>query len=86
MLHRTNILGWLIDFYRDAVELTGIPCFLFFCSCLHYHQVVHKYQPINMRNQQKIYRHGNHSIGLAHVHLVWIPNRRKKVLVSPVKI
>ena len=39
-----------------------------------------------MKNQQKIYRHGNHSVGLAHVHLVWIPKRRKKVLVDQVKI
>ncbi len=38
-----------------------------------------------MKNQQKKYRHSNHSVGLAHVHLVWIPKRRKKVLVGEVK-
>ncbi|BAI91453.1 IS200/IS605 family transposase [Limnospira platensis] len=39
-----------------------------------------------MRNKSINYRHGNHSVGLAHVHLVWIPKRRKKVLVSNVKL
>ena len=29
---------------------------------------------------------GDRSVGLAHVHLVWIPKRRKKVLVGQVKI
>ena len=33
----------------------------------------------------KEYRHNNHSVGLAHVHLVWIPKRRKKVLLGKVK-
>jgi len=42
-------------------------------------------QFINRRNQSKEYRHSNHSVGLAHVHLVWIPKRRKKVLVNKIK-
>lgn len=32
------------------------------------------------------YRHNNHSVGSATVHLVWIPKRRKKVLTEGVKI
>lgn len=31
------------------------------------------------------YRHNNHSVGSATVHLVWIPKRRKPVLVGEVK-
>lgn len=31
------------------------------------------------------YRHNNHSVGSATVHLVWIPKRRKKVLIAGVK-
>ncbi len=31
------------------------------------------------------YRHNNHSVGSATVHLVWIPKRRKKVLIASVK-
>ncbi|MGK7926308.1 MAG: IS200/IS605 family transposase [Spirulina sp.] len=38
-----------------------------------------------MRDESKSYRHSNHSVGLAHVHLVWIPKRRKKVLIGDVK-
>lgn len=38
-----------------------------------------------MRDKSVQYRHSNHSVGLAHVHLVWIPKRRKKVLVGKVK-
>jgi putative transposase len=30
------------------------------------------------------YRHNNHSVGLATVHLVWIPKRRKAILVGDV--
>lgn len=30
------------------------------------------------------YKHYNHSVGLACVHLVWIPKRRKKVLIGDV--
>lgn len=33
----------------------------------------------------KIYRQNNHFVGSATVHLVWIPKRRKKVLVAGVK-
>ncbi|MGC9524248.1 MAG: IS200/IS605 family transposase [Limnospira sp.] len=39
-----------------------------------------------MRDESINYRHGNYSVGLAHVHLVWIPKRRKKVLVGNVKM
>lgn len=39
-----------------------------------------------MRKTSYEYRHYNHSVGLAVVHLVWIPKRRKKVLVGDVKI
>lgn len=38
-----------------------------------------------MRKDSIEYRHDAHSVGLAHVHLVWVPKRRKKVLVGPVK-
>lgn len=31
------------------------------------------------------YQHYNHSLGLAIVHLVWIPKRRSKILVGDVK-
>ena len=31
------------------------------------------------------YRHDNHSLGLAVVHLVWIPKRRKSVLIGEVR-
>lgn len=33
----------------------------------------------------RVYRHNNHSVGSATVHLVWIPKRRKKVLIAGVK-
>ena len=39
-----------------------------------------------MRKTSYEYRHYNHSVGLAVVHLVWIPKRRKKVLVGDIKI
>jgi putative transposase len=32
------------------------------------------------------YRHKNHSVGLATVHLVWIPKRRKPVLKGDIKL
>jgi len=38
-----------------------------------------------MKDESKSYRHSNHSVGLAHVHLVWIPKRRKKILIDDVK-
>ncbi|NEO37058.1 MAG: IS200/IS605 family transposase [Moorea sp. SIOASIH] len=31
------------------------------------------------------YRHYNHAVGLCTVHLVWIPKRRKKVLVGNIR-
>jgi len=31
------------------------------------------------------YRHSGHSVGLATVHLVWIPKRRKPVLIGEIK-
>ena len=43
------------------------------------------YQPNKMRKDSVGYRHNNHSVGLATVHLVWIPKRRKSVLVGDVK-
>lgn len=39
-----------------------------------------------MRDESIDYRHNNHSVGLAHVHLVWIPKRRKKVLTGAIKL
>jgi putative transposase len=38
-----------------------------------------------MRKKSYEYRHYNHSLGLAVVHLVWIPKRRKPVLIGEVK-
>ena len=39
-----------------------------------------------MRDESTGYRHSNHSVGVACVHLVWIPKRRKKVLTGDVKL
>jgi putative transposase len=39
-----------------------------------------------MKSTSYEYRHYNHSVGLAVVHLVWIPKRRRKVLVDDVKV
>jgi len=39
-----------------------------------------------MRKDSFGYRHSNHSVGLANVHLVWIPKRRKPVLKDNVRI
>jgi putative transposase len=38
-----------------------------------------------MRKDSVGYRHNNHSVGLATVHLVWIPKRRKPVLKGDIK-
>jgi putative transposase len=38
-----------------------------------------------MRKESYEYRHYNHAVGLAVVHLVWIPKRRKKVLIGAVR-
>lgn len=39
-----------------------------------------------MRKISYEYRHYNHSVGLNVIHLVWIPKRRKKVLIGEVKV
>ena len=39
-----------------------------------------------MRRDSFGYRHSNHSVGLAHVDLIWIPKRRKPVLVGDVRL
>jgi len=38
-----------------------------------------------MRSNSYEYRHYNHSLGLAVVHLVWIPKRRKPVMTGEVR-
>lgn len=38
-----------------------------------------------MRQTSYEYQHYNHSVGLSVVHLVWIPKRRRKVLIGEVK-
>jgi putative transposase len=38
-----------------------------------------------MRKDSVGYRHNNHSVGLATVHLVWIPKRRKPVLKGDIR-
>ncbi|MGK7898300.1 MAG: IS200/IS605 family transposase [Xenococcus sp. (in: cyanobacteria)] len=38
-----------------------------------------------MRKKSLGYRHDSHRLGLATVHLVWIPKRRKKVLVDEIR-
>ena len=38
-----------------------------------------------MRKTSYEYRHYNHSVGLSVVHLVWVPKRRKRVLIGDVK-
>lgn len=39
-----------------------------------------------MRKDSFGYRHNNHSVGLATIHLVWIPKRRKPVLRGDIKL
>jgi putative transposase len=39
-----------------------------------------------MRKTSSKYRRTAHAVGLAHVHLVWIPKRRKPVLVNQVRV
>jgi putative transposase len=39
-----------------------------------------------MKEYDRQYRHNNHSVGSATVHLIWIPKRRKPVLVEKVKL
>jgi len=38
-----------------------------------------------MKKDSLGYRHSGHSVGLATVHLVWIPKRRKPVLIGEIK-
>jgi putative transposase len=38
-----------------------------------------------MRKKSYEYRQYNHAVGLAVVHLIWIPKRRKKVLIGDVR-
>lgn len=47
---------------------------------------VDKYKVINMRKKSLGYRHDSHRLGLATVHLVWIPKRRKKVLTGGIRL
>ena len=47
---------------------------------------VDKYKVINMRKKSLGYRHDSHRLGLATVHLVWIPKRRKKVLTGAIRL
>lgn len=50
--------------------------------------MVDGYQAINhniMRKDAIGYRHENHSVGLATVHLIWIPKRRRPVLKGKIK-
>lgn len=39
-----------------------------------------------MRKDSLGYRHSDHSVGLATVHLVWIPKRRRPVLKGDIKL
>lgn len=39
-----------------------------------------------MRKDSFGYRHSNHSVGLATVHLVWIPKRRRPVLKGDIRL
>lgn len=39
-----------------------------------------------MRKKSLGYRHDSHRLGLATVHLVWIPKRRKKVLTGAIRL
>lgn len=50
--------------------------------------LVDKRQAINHKDMRKDsfgYRHNDHSVGLLTVHLVWIPKRRKSVLVGDIR-
>jgi putative transposase len=39
-----------------------------------------------MRRDSFGYKHSNHSVGMANVHLIWIPKRRKPVLKGDVRL
>jgi putative transposase len=43
-------------------------------------------QPKIMKKDSVGYRHNEHSVGLATVHLVWIPKRRKPVLKGDIRL
>jgi len=43
------------------------------------------YQPFIVRKDSFGYRHSRHSVGLANVHLVWIPKRRRPVLKGKIR-
>lgn len=48
--------------------------------------IVDKCRSINKKKKSLGYRHGSHTLGLATVHLVWIPKRRKKVLTGKIRM
>jgi putative transposase len=39
-----------------------------------------------MRRDSFGYKHSNHSVGMANVHLIWIPKRRKPVLKGEIRL
>lgn len=39
-----------------------------------------------MRRDSFGYKHSNHSVGMANVHLIWIPKRRKPVLKGDIRL
>jgi putative transposase len=39
-----------------------------------------------MRRDSFGYKHSNHSVGMANVHLIWIPKRRKPILKGEVRL
>jgi putative transposase len=39
-----------------------------------------------MRRDSFGYKHSNHSVGMANVHLIWIPKRRKPILKGEIRL
>lgn len=39
-----------------------------------------------MRRDSFGYKHSNHSVGMANVHLIWIPKRRKPILKGDIRL
>jgi putative transposase len=39
-----------------------------------------------MKDESREHTHSNHLVGIATVHLVWVPKRRKSVLVGDIKL
>jgi putative transposase len=39
-----------------------------------------------MRRDSLGYKHSNHSVGMANVHLIWIPKRRKPILKGDIRL